>query len=347
MTNEHAKREASFGSSAVEKTLYIDSVHTVKSPSSNSSPLDSRSFTNHRGNNAEIPEKSSDTMDVHSLDSSLQDIKQLSVVNEKPTARPKSLESVDSCSPFDSGRSTYEKHMDMKNCLRQDEDLIQDALSVTSLKMAEHENFDSESQRYGKSCDQEKCHDLTKDSITFTSLKVADKKIDLESPQPLGVDNQESFTGRVQNSITSTISKMADHKRIDLETQQTMNIGTEKRFDALVQNSTKKSANNGMIDLESQRLVKLSSHEISDGSYFQMDLTLPSPKSPSESWLKRALPVVSSRNSRSSLASRIGASSPMASPLDPKWETIVKTSNLQHGRLRFPEVILHSFPSLL
>ncbi|MCL7024197.1 hypothetical protein MKW94_001373 [Papaver nudicaule] len=59
----------------------------------------------------------------------------------------------------------------------------------------------------------------------------------------------------------------------------------------------------------------------------------PLPKSPSESWLLRTLPTVSSRNaaqfSRKQALKRFSN--------DPKWETIVKTSNVSHSNLRFSE----------
>ncbi|OVA13617.1 Protein of unknown function DUF688 [Macleaya cordata] len=67
---------------------------------------------------------------------------------------------------------------------------------------------------------------------------------------------------------------------------------------------------------------------------FEAPLPPPLPKSPSESWLWRTLPSVSSRNgaqfSRKQAAKR--------SSIDPKWETIVKTSNMNNSHSRFSEV---------
>ncbi|XP_057838395.2 uncharacterized protein LOC131048452 isoform X2 [Cryptomeria japonica] len=69
----------------------------------------------------------------------------------------------------------------------------------------------------------------------------------------------------------------------------------------------------------------------------------PLPKSPSESWLWRAMPRTPSPNSPSQRYSRLG--SPLrkqqqgskASIADPKWETIVKSAYTQPGHLRFSE----------
>ena len=340
LNNESTKCEVGSGSPVDEKTLYIDAVHTVRSPSSNSSSSDMKGLNGCRGNGIEIPKRSSDMEDTPSLDSSLQDIKNLGIVNQKATTRPKSLESVDSCFLSCPGRSTYEKQMDLKDGSNQVEDLIQDSLALISSKVTDQENFDLESQQSGKSCDQEKHPDLAKDSIMFTSSKIADSKIHLKS-QHLGLKDQENFPGHIENPITLTSLKKSGYRKIDSESKKLLKSGAEENSKALIQSSTSKAVKNEVIDLESQRLV-LGNQESSNGSYLQMPLALPLPKSPSESWLKRTLPTISSKNSYSqtSLDARICTSSPMRSSLEPKWETIVKTSNLQHGCLRFSQVPL-------
>lgn len=66
----------------------------------------------------------------------------------------------------------------------------------------------------------------------------------------------------------------------------------------------------------------------------------PLPKSPSESWLCRTLPSVSSMNpsARSYLGTQFHSRKHVkTSAVDPNWETIVKTSNVQHNRSRFSE----------
>ncbi|PON96439.1 hypothetical protein TorRG33x02_077120 [Trema orientale] len=347
LNNENTTLEVGSGSPVVEKTLYIDAVHTVKSPSSNSSSLDMKCLTDCKGNGVEISENSSDREDTPSLDSSLQGIKHLSVVNQEATARSKSLEPVDSCFLSCSGRSTNEKPMDVKIGCNLVEDLIDDSLALISSKVTHQENFDLENQRSGKSCDQERHPVLAKDSILITSSKVAGNMIDLKSQHRLKLNNQEYFDGHNQNPITLTSSKKTgDERKIDRESQRLMKSGTEENSEALIQSSTPKAPKNKVIDLESQRLVKLDNQESPNGSYLQMPLALPMPKSPSESWLKRTLPTISSKNSYSwsSLDARICSSSPVRSSLDPKWETIVKTSNLQHGHLRFSQENLSPIP---
>ncbi|XXG61535.1 hypothetical protein AAC387_Pa05g0122 [Persea americana] len=67
----------------------------------------------------------------------------------------------------------------------------------------------------------------------------------------------------------------------------------------------------------------------------------PLPKSPSESWLCRTLPSVSSMNlsSRSYLGVQFHSKRHLLKEpqVDSKWETIVKTTNAQHNHLRFSE----------
>ncbi|XP_022739112.1 uncharacterized protein LOC111291570 [Durio zibethinus] len=73
----------------------------------------------------------------------------------------------------------------------------------------------------------------------------------------------------------------------------------------------------------------------------------PLPKTPSESWLWRALPSVTSRNSfsQSYNGTRFNPKKrePMIPATDTKWETIVKTSYLHHDHVRYSEVILSFF----
>eukprot|EP00268_Persea_americana_P040062 TRINITY_DN3973_c0_g1_i2.p1 TRINITY_DN3973_c0_g1~~TRINITY_DN3973_c0_g1_i2.p1 ORF type:complete len:708 (-),score=159.26 TRINITY_DN3973_c0_g1_i2:574-2697(-) len=82
-------------------------------------------------------------------------------------------------------------------------------------------------------------------------------------------------------------------------------------------------------------------------SFLQSPLPPPLPKSPSESWLCRTLPSVSSMDSssRSYLGVQFRSRKQLlkASPVDPKWETIVKTNNAQQRHLRFSEELkIHS-----
>ncbi|GAB4824880.1 hypothetical protein Ancab_007751 [Ancistrocladus abbreviatus] len=65
----------------------------------------------------------------------------------------------------------------------------------------------------------------------------------------------------------------------------------------------------------------------------------PLPKSPSESWLSRTLPSISSRNPSSKshlIALRQGNLAARPLPVEQKWETIVKGSNSQHKHFQLP-----------
>ncbi|KAL8136737.1 hypothetical protein V2J09_002738 [Rumex salicifolius] len=67
-------------------------------------------------------------------------------------------------------------------------------------------------------------------------------------------------------------------------------------------------------------------------------LPLPLPKSPSESWLSRALPSVSSRNPRSYIST--GNLGFRSSPVDPKWEAIANSSKLHSKHFGLPPMKL-------
>lgn len=70
----------------------------------------------------------------------------------------------------------------------------------------------------------------------------------------------------------------------------------------------------------------------------------PLPKSPSESWLWRALPVVSVKNSflnsNKGTQSHAKRQDSNTTSSNVKWETIVKTSNLHHDHVRYSQVTL-------
>ncbi|XP_058095559.1 uncharacterized protein LOC131240988 [Magnolia sinica] len=97
----------------------------------------------------------------------------------------------------------------------------------------------------------------------------------------------------------------------------------------------------GNLSLDDPQSLKEEDQGNSHANPFQSPLPPPLPKSPSESWLWRTLPSVSSTNPscRPYLGIQFRSMKQVtkASSVDPKWETIVKTSNVQHGHLRFSE----------
>lgn len=155
-----------------------------------------------------------------------------------------------------------------------------------------------------------------------SNLKVA------ESSEVDSLCNQESFHDRIKNS--SVWCQKFDSRR--QRSEKSVHQGLNHDPSTLV--SPPKVVGDGKIDLENQWLMKLSNQENSDTKISQLPLALPSPKAPSESWLKRTLPTVSSRNT--SMSRPYPASQIHARGQSPKWETIVKSSN---GHLRFAEVV--------
>ncbi|KAJ1424614.1 hypothetical protein SESBI_11570 [Sesbania bispinosa] len=281
---ESTQGESTYESPIVEKTLYVDSVQKVKSE------------TDHRGDNSEALRRESGIYNNPSTDSSLENSKQLDVVNLKAALKSKSSESLDSPSLICSEISNNGMQMERKN---------------HSMKI------DSEKQGLTKPGNQES--DLDKDLVVISSPKVVEcKKIDLETQVSISEKNSGILT---QDS------------EVDLK-----NVSQECTL------ASSKVGDDNKIDLESQCLMKLGLKETPDAGYFQIPLVLPSLKAPSESWLKRTLPTISSRNisSHSNHAANIYARSQASktATLHPKWETIVvKSSNTHHGHLQLPEVI--------
>ncbi|KAM1718245.1 hypothetical protein ACFX11_025984 [Malus domestica] len=308
-TENVAQWEMGPGSPVFEKNLYIDFVHTVKSPKSKSHSSDTKGhIIQYRGNDIEIPEKRNEVKETPSAEFSFQDIECLGDGNEKTIVPFQSLEFPDSSFLSWSGRSKKDDQTDMRNGFLSG----QDSSKFASSKVAEQERCNLKSQHLEKSVHWENFNGLTQDCITSTRAKLDDeKKSDLKSQQSRKSGTEESSHSHVQKSITLTSSKVA---------------------------------NGGKIDLESQQLVKFGNQESSQGHNSRRPLGPPLPKSPSESWLKRTLPSISSRSSSSqcSSGSQIYAISQPSktSSLGTKWETIVKTSNKHHGHLRFSEGIV-------
>lgn len=154
-----------------------------------------------------------------------------------------------------------------------------------------------------------------------------------------------------RNLVVISSPETVKYKKIESENKFS---SSEKSSGGLIQNPVSwrnsKEGNDSEFDQQSirdsnenQPPMKLDNGETSYACSMKLPLALPLPKAPSESWLKRTLPTVSSRNtsSWSNLASNIHVPSqaPKTASLDPKWEIIVKSSNVHRGHLRFAEVI--------
>uniref|UniRef100_A0A5B6YRF9 Uncharacterized protein n=1 Tax=Davidia involucrata TaxID=16924 RepID=A0A5B6YRF9_DAVIN len=101
---------------------------------------------------------------------------------------------------------------------------------------------------------------------------------------------------------------------------------------------------NENLGMRSEHILKADDQDNSNVGSLQSLLPPPLPKSPSESWLWRALPSISSRNSFSH--SHFGTQfqpkkqGPNTSSTGTKWETIVKTSNLHYDHVRYSEELI-------
>ncbi|XP_044465828.1 uncharacterized protein LOC123196009 [Mangifera indica] len=261
----------------VEKTLYIDSVHKVKSPSSNSSSSHSKRLIDGRGDNLNVPVRGTETEEAASIGSSLHDVKQLHTVDERTILEPKIMEFIHCKNLSSLDTAALGLQIDVKDSSTEDQVLYNNLINLTSTKVTGSEKFD----------------------------------LALQNEQQGKLSNQDSH-GVVQDSTLSTRQKMDDDGKNDTQSRT------------------------------------LSTEEASHGLYLQLPLPLPPPKSPSDSWLKHTLPTVSARKSSSfSLLGTLnctrvqGSKSPS---VDPKWETIVKTSNVHRGHLCFSEELLTPIP---
>lgn len=156
---------------------------------------------------------------------------------------------------------------------------------------------------------------------------------------------EENLDSQVLNSVDAnspTLSSMLhlmakEDKAERLAADQEIN--QESMSLQLVPSSFDKDA-----EINNQQIVVVDDSGKVGNEYVLHPLAPPLPKSPSESWLCRALPLVSSKNSfplsnqgTHSQAKRQGFS--RASSYT-KWETIVKSSNLNHDHVTCSKVTL-------
>ncbi|CAK7348138.1 unnamed protein product [Dovyalis caffra] len=184
------------------------------------------------------------------------------------------------------------------------------------------------------------------ESFDSCFLSLSDKSI--HDVQMDVMDGSKQDEDIMQASITLACPKVDKDGKIDLESPLNKKSGDLESSRGFIEDSSGEVAGDGKVDLESQLCRRLSDEESPIGYSTQLLLPPPLPKSPSDSWLTRTLPIVSSRNSSSRsplgmhLHSRVQASKTHS--VDPKWETIVRTTNVQHGHLRFSEELLTPIP---
>ncbi|CAH2059969.1 unnamed protein product [Thlaspi arvense] len=101
------------------------------------------------------------------------------------------------------------------------------------------------------------------------------------------------------------------------------------------------------IDLEQRKATNLESSRLHHRSSYHIVPPPPLPKAPSDSWLKRTLPTIpSKKNSFAWLQSLDTDDNSHFTKIqaDPKWETMVKTSNTQQGFVCFSKETLNAIP---
>ncbi|KAL2328051.1 hypothetical protein Fmac_021478 [Flemingia macrophylla] len=297
VVSESTQFETSCDNPVVEKTLYVDSVHKVKSSCSSDIGIDKNL----------------------SLDSSIEDGKHYGIVEEKAVVQPKSSASLDSSLPVCSGHSNGNMQMEMK---------------INHSNKICHEKQELTKPDY-------KGSDLDHGLVAMSSPEmVGCKKIDSESKTFI---SKEGSKGLIPHPVSWRDMKFAGQEATKMGDQE-CTLGSSEDPSTLPCSNVVYDPN---IDFLSQSLKKTGHGGISNTSSSKLPLALPSPKAPSESWLRRTLPTVSSRNIilRSNLVANFHA--PMQTPAlpDPKWETIVKSSKVNHGHhSQFAEELLPPIP---
>ncbi|XP_056845872.1 uncharacterized protein LOC108808665 isoform X2 [Raphanus sativus] len=130
------------------------------------------------------------------------------------------------------------------------------------------------------------------------------------------VTGDEALTGFSSLDQANVVVEIAKEK-IDLEAK------LERKYTAM--------------NHESSRLHQRSSYHIVPPP--------PLPKAPSDSWLKRTLPTIPTKNNSFTWLQSLGADSNKINQASPKWETMVKTSNnTQQGFVCFSKETLNPIP---
>ncbi|GMI99307.1 hypothetical protein like AT2G30990 [Hibiscus trionum] len=152
----------------------------------------------------------------------------------------------------------------------------------------------------------------------------------------------------IQDSSKLTCLGVTHNGKNDMECPVNFELSQQEHIQVPKTFTHSTAAERIKVDSESRSQIKSSNRGSSSGSNLKLTLALPLPKAPSESWLKRTLPAVSSRNTSSwsslGTCNDAGTQANTTPSNDLKWETIVRSSNVHHGRLRFSEEQLPPIP---
>jgi hypothetical protein len=295
-TSVRTRFESTCESPAVEKTLYVDSVHEVSS--------EMKFRTDHREDDFETLRKDSSIDKITSIESSIVDSKHIVVLDAKSALQPKGSVFLDST---------------LLVCYDNSSDDMQ-------MKKTNNHSNKINTEKQGSNIDR--------DFSTLSRLEmVEDKKIESKNEVP---SNKISSNGQIQNPAPWRNLQLSSDSEFGLKIQCAAKLVNQERTHVRDSNENPSNLTSLKVvgarknDSENQLPMKLGHTKTSNASSLKVPLALPSPKAPSESWLKRTLPTVSSKNiSRSNFAVGIHApaQTPNAALLD------------YHGHLRFAEVI--------
>ncbi|KAG7019576.1 hypothetical protein SDJN02_18537 [Cucurbita argyrosperma subsp. argyrosperma] len=155
--------------------------------------------------------------------------------------------------------------------------------------------------------------------------------------------NEIAFESRAMEDSTTVEPSFLEVKCLTLveEGRLEREAAESKSKDAIDEGSKVGYANVGTADEEHYSKANYQLVKVEDPTSVKVISSQPPPlpKSPSESWLWRTLPSVSSK--RSNLGNKLyqKPQSPRTSA-STKWETIVKSSNLRHDHVRYSEELI-------
>ncbi|CAA7033449.1 unnamed protein product [Microthlaspi erraticum] len=100
------------------------------------------------------------------------------------------------------------------------------------------------------------------------------------------------------------------------------------------------------VKLLQRKTTNLESSRFHHRSTYHIVPPPPLPKAPSDSWLKRTLPTIPSKNNSFTWLQSLGTDNNHFTKIqaNPKWETLVKTSNTEQGFMCFSKETLNPIP---
>ncbi|KAG7568823.1 hypothetical protein ISN45_Aa04g016080 [Arabidopsis thaliana x Arabidopsis arenosa] len=180
--------------------------------------------------------------------------------------------------------------------------------------------------------EESKKQSLSKDYPSLDIVPVKGEEAAISQPKSIEQKNgnrDEDFT----KFSSQKVEECPDQAIVALPEFNVVEITKEKKIDLEVQ------LQGITTNLESSRLHHRSSYHIVPPP--------PLPKAPSDSWLKRTLPTIPSKNNSFTWLQSLGTDDNhfiTKTQANPKWETMVKTSNTQQGFVCFSKETLNSIP---